>query len=256
MKKIWNKYTRALAIIFVAIVFTGVALYMNKSFVDARVNTKTVLVPKEHLKPFSPLKDNLTTRDVVVSEIPSDAIISEKDLEGKDWYVGDIGLIKGTPIRKSLITNEKTNPFGQAITLKEGRKLIGVTTDLPRSSGDYLKAGVLVDAYVYIKGDQQRRAQMVTPEDNSNLKGLLVKDHKNQEGTTTGEKEGKSLVPNVAVLEVSSAAARDLVQYQEEGKIYLLPSGVDKEYIDNFLKENVNKKQLINTADPTKSLTN
>lgn len=253
MKKVWNKYTRNVSVIVLATVFTGVALYMNKSYVDARVQTRAVLVPKENIKPFHSLKDNLTVRDVVVSEIPSDAIVDAADLQGQEWYTGDVGLIKGTPIRKSLITTSKTSPFGQALSVKQGNKLIGVATDLARSAGDSIKPGVLVDAYVYIKGDQQRRAMTIGPNEDPDLAALLVRDRQNQEGVTVGEQENKSRVPVVAVLEVSDKIGIKLVQYQEEGKVYLLPSGVDKDYIEQYLKEDKKSKEVQEALDAAKN---
>ncbi|NHN34882.1 RcpC/CpaB family pilus assembly protein [Paenibacillus agricola] len=243
MKSLWNQYTRGTAIVIIASALTCAALYINYDYVNKRVQTKNVLVPKEHIIPFGSLKENLTTREVVVSEIASDAILDLKEIQDQEWFAGGIGLTKGMPIRKSMITNAKDSPFGLALTIKPGNHLIGVQSDQYKSAGDFIKAGVLVDAVVYIKGDQQRRAQTITSKENPNLKELLVRDRQNQEGITTGTKEGKSMVTSVAILEVNEAQAMDLVQYQEEGKVYLLPVGVDKGYIDTYLKENAQKNE-------------
>lgn len=237
MKNVWNKVTRNIAILAGAVILTAFALYFQKNWTDQRVQTKTVVVPKDNLKPFSPLKGNLTTREIVLSEIPQDAIIDLKELDGDSWYVGDIGLMKSEPIRKTLITTGKASEFGHSLTLREGNHLLGIATDQARSAGDTIRPGVLVDAVVYIKGDQTRRAQTITAKEDPNLGGLLVRDHQNQEGLTIGEKENKSLVPSVAIVEVNDEQMRALVQYQEEGKVYLAPKGVDKDYIDNYLKD-------------------
>jgi len=255
LKRLWNRYTRALVIFGFAVIATIAAYIMGGNYIESKTQTEWIPVPKDHIKPYSSLKDNLIYRDVVLSEIPQDAIKTIEEYES--WYVGEYGLIRNTPIRKSMITSAKDSKFGAAIDLQQSY-YVGVITDQARSAGDTIKPGVLADAYVYIKGDQQKPAQTITARDNPNLANLLVFDRQNQEGVPPGEVDGKSLIPSIVVIETTNPdVASDLVRYQEEGKIYFSPKGVDKDFVFNQKEDPTKVKfETNNESLPTQTPAN
>jgi len=234
MRKIWNKYTRGILIVTVSVLMASFAYVYNENQIESRMQTKKVVVAEEHIKPYYPAK--FTYREVAISEIPQDAIYDLAELEKQGpWYAGEVGLIKGYPVKKSMIYGKKDSPFGtsQLLMNKKDKLHIGVQTDLVRSAGDFIKPGVIVDVYVYIEPQQMGEAPMViTPKMNPNLKGLLVVTRQTTEGVEPGSSEnGSRRVPSVAVLEVNEKQAADLVKYQELGKVYLLPQGIQPEFL-------------------------
>ncbi|OAB30512.1 Flp pilus assembly protein CpaB [Paenibacillus macquariensis] len=225
MKKTWNKVTRRILIVLGAAIITFSMVFLANSFVKKNTDLVQVVVAKENVSPYQSLKDMVMYRDVVRSEVPEDAIKDVKELEG-EWFANDVGFYKASPIMKSGITTSENSKYGETLELKEGERLIGIKVDQAQSAGDYIKPGVLVDAIVYVKSEEG--TIVIGPEEDPDLAGLLVLARQNSEGTTPGE-DGRSLVPAVAIIETSNKDVRKkLVRYQEEGKIYLSPSGVEK----------------------------
>lgn len=233
MKRLWNKKVRSLVIVIFAVMLTLVAFSMNQNYVKDRVDTEKIIVAAENIPPFTAIEGKTTTREVVRSEVPEDAIRSLTELdESGPYFTGELGFVKGAPLQKQLIKNSKGSRFGPAAELSkdEDALYIGITTDQARSAGDYIRPGVLVDAFVFIPGDMDRRPEVIGPKQNPNMKGLLVHDRQTSDGTTPGEEGQVSQIPTVAILKVKSDVARDLVMYQETGKIYLMPHGYDPQF--------------------------
>ncbi|MOA68788.1 hypothetical protein D3C78_1965800 [compost metagenome] len=50
----------------------------------------------------------------------------------------------------------------------------------------------------------------------------------NSEGTVPDPNAGNGLIPAVVVLEVTKTQAESIMEYQETGKVYLLPTEVER----------------------------
>lgn len=229
-KKFWNKATRRILIIFSSLLLAGAAVVIQTIIVNNQTVTSLVYVASDNLKPYTSVTGKLEQRNVVQSEIPEDAITDLKQLEGQTWVTNEVGIPKGIPVSKSLLVTAKESKYGEAIELTDGAMFIGVQTDQVRSAGDMIKPGTIADAYVYIAGDDRTPAKLVSPKVDPRLKGLLIKDRQNQNGYEP-KKEGEgnqNPIPAIAVVETNDPeVAAALIQYQEEGKFYFVPTGVD-----------------------------
>lgn len=223
--KIWNKTTRRLVIILGALFISGIIVIISNMYVQKNTDLVKVVVASEDIYPLQPINLKIKYEEKVRSEVPEDAVMDLSELDGKTWIADEIGFYKGAAIRRSAITISENSVYGPAFDLKDGNSLIGVKVDQAQSAGDYIKPGVIVDAIVYIKTEYETK--VIGPMDDPDLSGLLVRDRQNSEGTEPGE-EGRSLIPAVAIIETSNERVKKkLVEYQEEGKVYLTPTGVN-----------------------------
>ncbi|MDU5946545.1 MAG: hypothetical protein E6Z15_05635, partial [Paenibacillus macerans] len=148
------------------------------------------------------------------------------------------------PVSKSMLIPAKESKFGESLELKDGAMFVGVKTDQVKSAGDMIKPGTIVDAYVYIKGQDRQPSELVTPADDPLLKGLLIKDRQNQNGYEP-QREGsgnQNPIPAIAVVETTNPdVAAALIKYQQEGEVYFTPTGVNVDVIP--LEKEVNAAQ-------------
>lgn len=223
MKKLWNKYTRSALIVLLGLILALVAFQLNSRNIAQQVQTKKIIVATSTIDPYMPItKAQLKFREMVVSEVPEDALETADELDFSDAYASKYGFMAGTPIRKSLVTTAAASGMGAAVSLQEGMRQIGVKTDLVLSSGDEVKPGILVDAYAFVSDTATGQSKkMVLPE----LSSLKVVKRLNAEGKVPDPAEGGSLIPAVIVLEVTPQQAALLMEAQETGKVYLLPAG-------------------------------
>ncbi|MNW54119.1 hypothetical protein D3C74_317070 [compost metagenome] len=233
MKKLWNKVTRRLLIVFAAFILAGAAVAIQSSIVNKQVTTELIYVAADNLPPYSLIEGALVQRKVVKSEVPEDAVRDLRDLkelEGESWVTTEIGIPKGIPVSKSMLIRAKDSEYGESLELKDGAMFVGVQTDQVKSAGDMIKPGTVADAYVYIKGEDRQPSKLITPIDDPILKGLLIKDRQNQNGYEP-QREGtgnQNPIPAIAVVETTNpAVAAALIHYQEEGEIYFAPTGVN-----------------------------
>jgi len=222
--KRWMRITLILA---AGLAAAGITFVLNRAYISEHTRFENVVIAMENTYPYSPLqKYQLAKR--VKSSIPEDAVLNTEFLTGKKWYAGHLGIGEGDIIRKSRIKDSAGTPFGEAVALEGGKVLVGVKTDQVLSAGGSIKPGVLVNAIVFIPGDGRSRPDdiVITPEREPLLGGLLIKDVQNADSSAPGGK-GREALPVVAVIETSMQAAQKLVLYQETGKVYLAPVGVN-----------------------------
>lgn len=227
--RFWNKYTRVGVIIVMALVTAIITMGVNSSYRARVTEVEKVVVAAGHLKPYTELtKANLTYREVVKSEIPGDAIKSiDAFLKKGPKFVGEVGLTKGYPVKESLTLDSGKSVFGEALGLKNNKLLVAIAVNQVRSVGDLIKPGVKVSAYVFIDGGIDRgQPRVITPLDNPGLSNLVVVERQNTNGAEPNGK-GADAIPVMVIVEADPGQARDLVLYQEIGKIYTLPTGVD-----------------------------
>jgi len=221
--KIWNKTTRRIAVLLGAVLVTAVVILLSNSYVAKNTDLVKVVVAVEDIQPYQSIT-NIQYAEKVRSEVPDDAITDMDELKNQSWVASEIGFYKGQAIRKSGITTGENSPYGKVMNLEEGSSLVGVKVDQAQAAGDYIKPGVIVDAIVYVRNEFETR--IIGPKDDPDLGGLIIFDRQNSEGTEPGS-EGRSLIPSVAIIQTKSEEVKKkLVEYQEEGKIYLSPSGI------------------------------
>lgn len=232
LKKFWNRGTRIATILVLSSLLTALIVLVNIQYVESKTNVKKVVVATEAIKPFAEVTENMITiREVVMSEVPQDTFESIEDFKDSEkWFASEIGIPKDYPISKAMIVKAKDAKFGPSVELDGKTLFVGVKTDQVKSAGDYIKPGVLVDAYVYLEGDMQRPEEVITPAKSPVLKNLLVYERQNSDAQQPDAQEGKDKIPVVAILKVTPQSAAELVRYQEKGKVYLLPAGYDPQF--------------------------
>lgn len=224
MKRYWNKYTRALSLVILGIsIFIGVNIVQQKN-ISQQVETQRIVVAKQEIRPYQEItKDMLQYREVVLSEVPADAVLDAGKLKFGDLYTGEYGIREKEPLRMNYTTTSLNSQVGSSIGLKDGMTEIGVATDLARSAGDDAKPGVYVDVIAYVEDETTNLSKKIIDPKLTNIKVLK---RLNSTGTTPEAASGESLIPAVVVLEVTSAQAAAIMEYQETGKVYLLPLGI------------------------------
>lgn len=224
IKKLWNKYTRAALILIGGAIIGLWAFSATEEKIESSIETETIILAKESIPPYGEItEDMLYSKNVVLSEVPEDAIRSLEEINFGDAYATEYGFVKDAKLQKAYITSATDSNFGAVVSLDKNMRQIGVNVDLTTTSGDALKPGVLVDAMAFIQEAEIGRAQTIN---NPELQSLKVVKRLNAEGTVPDPEAGNSLIPSVVVLEVTEQQAALLIQYQESGKVYLLPSGV------------------------------
>ncbi|MEK5163183.1 RcpC/CpaB family pilus assembly protein [Paenibacillus sp. FSL R5-0527] len=223
MKKYWNKYTRSGLIILVGVLLALAAFSINNNMISEQVHTKKIIVAKGDIAPYEEItKDKLEYRDVVVSAVPAGAIQEADEINFGDAFASQYGFLQGMAIRKEYITTTADSALGSAVGLKDGMLHIGIRTDLAMSAGGEVKPGVLVNVNAFIRDEATGQTKTII---DNELKGLRVVGCLNSEGTIPDPSAGNSLIPAVVVLEVTEEQGKKLTEYQEKGKVYLLPSG-------------------------------
>ena len=229
-------------LICVSFVAVFVVTYrLNQSYLQQVVETQAVVTAITDILPGEALDPgNLQLSEKAVFGLGGDLITDlHAFLENGPWYAGDIGIGAGDILRPERLVNAAAyaGDWRWAFDQREGARLIAIETSLARSSGDWLWPGALVDALVYIPAkesyEDSRPSQVIGPDDDPFLRGLLVIDKKNANGMSLGEgaaEEGYSrdALPAVVTLMIEEGdigRAMALVRYNEEGRIYLSPSG-------------------------------
>ncbi|NLO76568.1 MAG: hypothetical protein GX092_06845 [Clostridia bacterium] len=234
-KRNWNKYLRLVIIIILALVVALATSEFNRRYIESKVSLLKIVVAAEHIKPFSELTpSNLTYREVVKSEVPQDAIFDiDEFLKEGPMFVGEVGFIKGYPVKKSLTNNSVESIFGAAVALKEGKSYLGISVE--QVSSQLVKPGTLVDAYCFIQASTVNADAYVISKVEDPLLGRLyvhaVKD-KNNADIVAGENSEN--IPAIVVVEtLSPEQTSKLIYYQMVGKLFLVPVGAD---VDKYLE--------------------
>jgi Flp pilus assembly protein CpaB len=229
LKKFWNQYTRFASILLTALAITAIALYFNHAYIEKNTSTKKIVVASEHIPPYTKVDEYLTYREVVESEIPGDAIYNlEQLLQEGSYYTGEIGFVRGYPIKRDLLTTAEQSVFGASIGIEDNKIYVAVATNQVKSTGDYIKPGTIVDAYIFLPGTHELPAEVITPKESPRLKNLKIHSRQNSEAQEPDENSGKNSIPAVAIIETTNKeVAADLIYYQELGSVYLLPVGYD-----------------------------
>lgn len=224
IKKLWNNYTRSALLLLGAAAIGFGAFSATQDKISSSIETESIILAKEEIPPYTEITEEMVySKKVVLSEIPDDAVRSMDEIKFGDAFASEYGFVKDAKLQKAYITAAADSNFGNVVSLDKNMVQVGVKVDLATTSGDALKPGVLVNAVAFIQESDTGRNQTIkSPE----LKGLKVIKRLNAEGTVPDPEAGNSLIPAVAVLEVTEKQADLLVQYQETGKVYLLPAGV------------------------------
>lgn len=234
-KRHWNKYTRLALIILLAVMVAVLTAYINKIYIESKVKLEKIVVAADNIKPYTELnKHNLIYREIVKSEIPTDALYDlEEFLRDGPKYSGEVGFVKGYPIKKTLTSNAENSVFGSAIALEKEKSYLGIAIE--QVSSQLVKPGTIVDVYCYLEEKVMNAPPAVISKlEEPLLAGLYVHSVKGKENENIDEKT-EAVIPAVVVVEtISPEQTSKLIYYQMSGKVFLVPIGVDA---DKYLKE-------------------
>lgn len=230
IKRYWNKYTRLGVIVILALSVAIATSEINNTYLESKVKLVKIVVAAENIKPYTELKrENLTYREVVKAEVPADALDNlEIFLQEGPMFAGEVGFIKGYPIKKSLTNNSLDSVFGSPLGLKEGKSYLGIAIDQVRAQ--LVKPGIMVDAYCFFQSSALGgNAQIISKLEDPLLGGLYVHAVKDKDNEEINEKN-RGAIPAVVVVEtVSPEQTGKLIYYQTVGKIFLVPIGTDSQ---------------------------
>ena len=217
----------------------GITFWLNQEYLRQASATVAVVAAKVDLLPGETLTaEMLTMVETPVLGLGEDYVTDIGALIARGpWFVGEIGVGAGDVLRPGRLKGaaEHGGDWFWEFEHRDNVRLVAVETNLVRSGGDWLMPGMRVDALVYIPAidsyDDPQPSQVIGPEDDPNLRGLLVIDKKNAAGAKLDgqiKEDGYSrdYLPTVVVFMMEEAdlgRARALIQYNEEGKIFLSP---------------------------------
>lgn len=229
-KKYWNKYIRLTVILILALVVAFATILINQKYLDSKVKLVKIVVAAENIKPFTELKEeNLTYREVVMSEVPGDALYDVKQfLAEGPVFAGELGFVKGYPLKKSLTNKGVDSVFGASLKLKDDKSYLGIAVDQVRAQ--LVKPGTIVDAYCFFEPEGITGSTTVISKiEEPLLANLYVHAIKGKDNQDITEKSD-DLLPAVVVVETGSPEqTAKLIYYQMLGKVFLVPTGVDAE---------------------------
>jgi Flp pilus assembly protein CpaB len=228
-KRNWHKYFRLAIIVILALVVALATSEFNKRYIESKVSLVKIVVAAEHIKPFTELTShNLTYREVVKSEVPQDAIFDiDEFLKEGPMFVGEVGFIKGYPVKKALTNNSVESVFGAAVALKEGKSYLGISVE--QVSSQLVKPGTLVDAYCFIQASTVNAdAYVISKVEDPLLGRLYVHAVKDKNNVDLDAGENQDSIPSIVVVEtLSPEQTSKLIYYQMVGKLFLVPVGAD-----------------------------
>ncbi|MFY9173750.1 MAG: SAF domain-containing protein [Peptococcia bacterium] len=227
-QRIWK--TLLVMIVFVVIFY--VTFKINNRYIRENTEMVRVAVAIREIPAYTQIKEeDLILAKRPLSVIPKDAVYDTKELlESGTYYTGEFGLEAGDILRVERLFLSDQNPLGSLARLRdENKMLIAVNTNLVQSTANLVIPGAVVDAVVFIAGDNETPDQVISPLEDPRLGDLLVVDKKNSEAAIPAEK-GRDAIPAVITIMLEREEldiAEALVSYNELGSIYLLPVGFE-----------------------------
>ena len=218
-------------IAFVFIIVLCVTFTINRTYIEKNTDMVSVAVALHKVPAYSKVsRVNVSTKALPRSAVPPQAITDPAVyFNGKTFYAGDLGFGPGDIIRADRLITENTAAVGNLAKLQdENKMLLAINTNLVKSCANLVKPGAVVNAVVFIKGQNTEDTdKVISPAEDPRLGGLLVVDKKNADASPPPEK-GREAIPAVITIQLDAEnheAAKALVQYNEQGSIYLLPVG-------------------------------
>lgn len=225
------KWLKALLVAIVFAAIFCVTFILNRAYIKKNTDMVTVAVASKKLPAYSLLgREQTALAKVPRSMVPREAVLEpDTYFLGKTYFIGDLGFGEGDIIRTDRLTDGSISIVGNLARLDEEQKmLVAVNTNLIKSCANLVTPGTLVNAVVFIKGDNLNSSDVIiSSAEDPRLASLLVIDKKNAEATATAEK-GRDAIPAVITLVLDRSdidVAKALVRYNERGSIYLLPIG-------------------------------
>lgn len=225
LSKYWNKTMRNISIICLGLLIFFAGYYFIQKKIDGQIQTKDVLVANGNIEPFGAVTpENTHLIKKPISEITPDSVSSYEELKANNSFATQYGFIDGSNIRTELVTTAAASKLGTAVGLEKGKLEMAIKTDLITSNGAEIKAGNRVDIFAFI-GNNNGAGRSVEDPTLKNIKVMKVKNTEGLEPTTEG---GNTTIPAAIVVEVTSAQAQKIIQYQGQGTVYPLLSGFDQ----------------------------
>jgi len=227
-RRIWK--TLLVVTVFVAIFYATFTI--NNRYITANTEMARVAVAMRDIPAYSQIREeDLILAKRPLSVIPRDAVYDIKEFLGSGtYYTGEFGLEAGDILRAERLSLTDQNPLGSLARLRdENKMLIAVNTNLVQSTANLVIPGAVVDAVVFIPGDNETPDQIISPLEDPRLGNLLIVDKKNADSAVPEEK-GREAIPAVITIMLKREEldiAEALVSYNERGSIYLLPVGFE-----------------------------
>lgn len=229
-KAVRRKILKTLLVITVFVLIFFGTFTINNRYIKENTEMARVAVAIREVPAYAQLKkEDLILAKRPLSVVPRDAIYDLNEfLDQGIFYTGELGLESGDILRKERLFQADQNPLGSLARLGDDNKmLVAVNTDLVKSTANLVVPGAIVDAVVYLEGDNEIPDQILSPTEDPRLSNLLVVDKKNAEAAVPAA-EGREAIPAVITIMLDredSDIAKALVEYNEKGCIYLLPVG-------------------------------
>jgi Flp pilus assembly protein CpaB len=223
-------------------VIFAVAFFVNQSYIKKNTDLVRAAVAVRDVGVYAPVQpEDFRLADVPAMYAGAD-YVGDLDafFEEQSWYTRELGLGQGDILRPARLSSQTEEASGLlAMIEKEHKMLVSVETTLIQSCANLVLPGVRVNAIVYIPGKdgyEITEDQMIGPDQDERLAGLLVVDKRTSEGKPLEDsgQEGVPYAMTVLLDQDEAERAEALIQYGEKGKIYLLPVGFEGEMYLRF----------------------
>jgi hypothetical protein len=222
-----------------------VAFLVNQSYIKKNTDLVKAAVAVRDLGVYAPVQPtDFRLEDVPALYAGADYVGNLEDFFGDQfWFTKELGLGQGDILRPTRLSSRTEEDSGLlAIVEKEKKMMVSIETTLIQSCANLVLPGVRVNAVVYIAGKEGYEGtedQMIGPDQDARLAGLLVVDKRTSEGkpmeeNTDSKQEGVPYAITVLLDQEEMERAEALIQYGEKGKIFLLPVGFEGELYLRF----------------------
>lgn len=228
VKQKWIKSGIVICVFWLIFITT---FLLNRAYIRKNTDMISVLVAANKIPAYTIItEDMITIAKKPRSVVTKDTVLNIDQLKGY-FYTEDLGFGQGDIIKLDRLSNSNNSSpsIGNLVKLNnENKMLIAINTNLVKSCASLVEPGAVVNAIVFIKGeDMSATDKVISPAEDPRLANLLVLDKKNAEAGQTAD-SGRDAIPAVITLVLDKTdldVAKTLVEYNEIGSIYLLPVG-------------------------------
>jgi pilus assembly protein CpaB len=221
---------KRLALLVLALVCTGISLYLTQKYVQDNLREKTVVVFRRDVQPNTRISTEMVElKQVGATGLHAQAVTNIQDVIGKYSSAQEMA---GEIVLNNKLGTEAEIPQGYLFGLQPDERVIAVATDLTRSAGGTVQTGDIVDLIVVLDekfgGEPQAKTflQQVRVIDvrDSGARKLSEVNRESQQKEAQGQIINNSTqkqLPGAVVLAVKPYQAEQIALYQKLGEITL-----------------------------------
>lgn len=177
---------KRLALLVLALVCTGISLYLTQKYVQDNLREKAVVVFRRDVQPNTRISTEMVElKQVGATGLHAQAVTNIQEVIGKYSSAQEMA---GEIVLNNKLGTEAEIPQGYLYGLQPDERVIAVATDLIRSAGGTVQTGDIVDL-------------------------IVVLDEK-----FGGEPQAKTFLQQVRVIDVRDPGARKLSEVNREGQ--------------------------------------